>query len=74
MHTDGTRLYVPKVGWVRLSGIGQFLGCRPKQVRVLKEGTERHPKGYAHVFYEVLAYRVKPPVPGPWGLTATWGR
>ena len=61
VRMDGTRLYVPKVGWVRLAGSGQYLGCRPKQVRVLKEGTERHPKWYAHVFYEVPADRVRPP-------------
>ncbi|MCY4519275.1 MAG: transposase [Caldilineaceae bacterium] len=63
VRMDGTRLHIPKVGWVRLSGSGQYLGCRPKQVRVLKEGTERHPKWYAHVFHEVPADRVRPPAP-----------
>ncbi len=41
VRLDGTRLYVPKVGWVRLAGNhGRYLGCLAKQVRLRKEGDE----------------------------------
>lgn len=40
---DG-RLYVPKVGWLRLAGSDPYAGCRPLTVRVRMEGTESHPK------------------------------
>ena len=62
VRMDGTRLHIPKVGWVRLAGNhGRYLGCPAKQVRLLKEGDERHPRWYAHVFHEVPADRVPPP-------------
>ena len=62
VRLDGTRLYIPKVGWVRLAGNqGRYGGCPAKQVRLLKEGDERHPKWYAHVFHEVPAGRLPPP-------------
>ncbi len=61
VRLDGARLHIPKVGWVRLQGSGLYRGCQPKQVRVLKEGTEDHPKWYAHVFHEVPVDRLKPP-------------
>ena len=62
VRMDGTRLYIPKVGWVRLAGNqGRYLGCRPKQVRILKEGDERHTQWYAHVFHEVPTDRMPPP-------------
>ncbi|MCY3658024.1 MAG: transposase, partial [Caldilineaceae bacterium] len=60
VRLDGARLHIPKVGWVRLAGSGLYLGHTPKQVRVLKEGTEDHPKWYAHVFHEVPADGLKP--------------
>ena len=75
VRLDGARLYVPKVGWVRLAGSGQYFGCRPKKVRVLKEGTERHPQWYTHVFYEVPADRVQPPAAtGALGLDRNVGQ
>ncbi len=61
VHMDGTRLHIPKMGWVRLSGGHQYLGCQARQVRVLKEGTDERPKWYAHVCYTVPVDRVKPP-------------
>ncbi len=62
VRMDGTRLHIPKVGWVRLAGNhGRYLGCPAQQVRLLREGTERHPKWYAYVFHEVPADRVRPP-------------
>ena len=62
VRLDGTRLHIPKVGWVRLSGNhGRYPGCPAQQVWLLKEGTERHPRWYAHVFHEVPADRVRPP-------------
>lgn len=62
VRMDGTRLHIPKVGWVRLAGNhGRYLGCPAKQVRLLREGTERHPRWYAYVFHEVPADRVRPP-------------
>ena len=62
VRMDSTRLHIPKVGWVRLAGNnGRYLGCPAQQVRLLKEGTDRHPKWYAHVFHEVPADRLPPP-------------
>ena len=62
VRMDGDRLHIPKVGWVRLEGSGLYRGCKPKQVRIRKEGTEEHPKWYAYVFHEVPVDRLKPPV------------
>ena len=61
VRIDGDRLRIPKVGWVRLDGGGLYLGCKPKQVRILKEGTDDHPKWYAYVFYEVPADQLRQP-------------
>ena len=61
VRMDGNRLHIPKVGWVRLEGSGWYRGCKPKQVRIRKEGTEDHPKWYAYVFHEVPADQLKPP-------------
>ena len=61
VRMDGDRLHIPKVGWVRLEGSGLYRGHKPKQVRILKEGTEDHPKWYAYVFYEVPADLLKQP-------------
>ena len=62
VRMDGTRLHIPKAGWVRLSGNhGRYLGYPAKQVRLLKEGTERHPRWYAYVFHEVPADRLPAP-------------
>ncbi|MXZ26342.1 MAG: helix-turn-helix domain-containing protein, partial [Caldilineaceae bacterium SB0665_bin_21] len=47
VRMDGDRLYVPKVGWLRLAGSNPYAGCRPLTVRVRMEGTEQHPKWYA---------------------------
>ena len=56
VRMDGTRLHIPKVGWVRLAGNhGRYLGCPTQQVRLLREGRDRHPRWYAHVFHEVPA-------------------
>ena len=62
VRMDGTRLHIPKVGWVRLAGNhGRYLGCPARQVRLLREGTDRHPRWYAHVFHEVPADRLSAP-------------
>ena len=58
---DGDRLYVPKVGWLRLAGSDLYAGCRPLTVRVWMEGTEQHPQWYADVCYAVPAVQVKQP-------------
>ncbi len=47
---DGDRLYVPKVGWLRLAGSNPYAGCQPLIVRVRMEGTEQNPKWYAYVW------------------------
>ena len=61
VRMDGDRLHIPKVGWVRLEGSGLYRGCKAKQVRIRKEGTEDHPKWYAYVFHEVPVDRLKQP-------------
>ena len=63
VRMDGDRLYMPRMGWVRLERgrHGQYLGCAAKTVRMLKEGTDRRPKWYATVAYEVPTARLKPP-------------
>ncbi len=61
VRMDGERLHIPKAGWVRLDGSGLYLGCEAKQVRIIREGTEDHPKWYAVVTYHVLPERLKQP-------------
>ncbi len=62
VRMDGDRLYMPRMGWVRLERGRNFpyRGCAPKTVRLLKEGTDRHPKWYATVAYAVPTARLKP--------------
>ncbi|MCE2468220.1 MAG: transposase [Caldilineaceae bacterium] len=57
------KLYLPRMGWVRLErGANHpYRGCAPKTVRLLKEGTDRHPKWYANVAYAVPVAQLKPP-------------
>ena len=72
---DGDRLYVPKVGWLRLAGSNRYADCRPLTVRVRMEGTEQHPKWYAYVCYAVPAEQVKQPAPdGALGLDRNVGQ
>ncbi len=73
---NGTRLYIPKVGWVRLAGNqGRYGVCPAKEVRLLKERDERHPQWYAHVFHEVPADRNPPPTAaGALGLNRNVGQ
>ncbi|MCE2468322.1 MAG: hypothetical protein J4G06_09960, partial [Caldilineaceae bacterium] len=60
---------------VRLAGNhGRYLGCPAKQVRLLKEGTERHPRWYAHVFHEVPADRLPPAATGALGVDRNVGQ
>ena len=61
VQLDGDRLYVPKVGWLRLAGSNQYADGKPLTVRVRMEGTDQHPKWYAYVCYAVPAEQVKPP-------------
>ena len=64
VRMDGTRLHIPKVGWVRLAGThGRYPGCPAQRVRLIREGTERHPRWYVHVCYAVPADRRRPPAP-----------
>ena len=58
---DGNRLHIQKIGWVRLDGSGLYLGCKAKQVRILKEGSEDRPQWYAHVFHEVPEDQLRQP-------------
>ncbi|MDE0671294.1 MAG: transposase, partial [Caldilineaceae bacterium] len=75
VRMDGDRLYVPKVGWLRLAGSNPYADCRPLTVRVRMEGTEQHPKWYAYVCYEVPAEQVKQPAPdGALGLDRNVGQ
>ncbi|MCY4520083.1 MAG: transposase [Caldilineaceae bacterium] len=62
VRMDGDRLHLPRMGWVRLERGRNFpyRGCAPKTVRLLKEGTDRHPKWYATVAYAVPTARLKP--------------
>ncbi len=63
VRMDGDRLYLPRMGWVRLERGSNhpYRGCAPKTVRLLKEGTDWHPKWYANVMYEVPVAQLKPP-------------
>ena len=72
---DGDRLHVPRVGWLRLAGSNPYAGCRPLTMRVRMEGTEQHPKWYAHVCYEVPAEQVRQPAAdGALGLDRNVGQ
>ena len=63
VNLDGNRLHIPRLGKVRLErGTNHpYRGCTPKAVRLLKEGTDRHPKWYATVVYAVPVARLPPP-------------
>ena len=63
VRMDGNRLYLPRMGWVRLERRANhsYRGCAPKTVRLLKEGTDRHPKWYANVAYAVPVAQLKLP-------------
>ena len=63
VRMEGHRLHIPRLGWVRLErGANHpYRGCAPKTVRLLKEGTDRHPKWYATVVYAVPVTRLQPP-------------
>ena len=75
VRMDRDRLYVPKVGWLRLAGSDPYAGCRPLTVRVRMEGTEQHPKWYAYVCYEVPAEQAKQPAAdGALGLDRNVGQ
>ena len=75
VRMDGDRLYVPKVGWLRLAGSDPYADCKPLTVRVRMEGTEQHPKWYAYVCYEVPAEQVRQPAPdGALGLDRNVGQ
>ncbi len=72
---DRDRLYVPKVGWLRLAGSNLYADGKPLTVRVRMEGTEQHPKWYAYVTYAVPAEQVKQPAPnGALGLDRNVGQ
>ncbi len=72
---DGDRLYVPKVGWLRMAGSDLYAVCLPRTVRVRMEGTEQHPKWYAYVCYEVPAEQVRQGAPdGALGLDRNVGQ
>ena len=72
---DGDRLYVPKVGWLRLAGSNRYADCRPLTVRVRMEGTEQHPQWYAYVSYAVPAEQVRQPAAdGALGLDRNVGQ
>ena len=60
---EGNRLHVPRLGAVQLrrGANHPYRGCAPKTVRLLKEGTDRHPKWYATVVYAVPVARLQPP-------------
>ena len=36
VRLDSTCLHIPKIGWVRLSGAHQYLGCQARQARVVQ--------------------------------------
>ncbi len=69
IRLDRDRLYVPKVGWLRLAGSNLYADGKPLTVRVRMEGTAPHPKWYAYVTYAMPAEQVKQPAPdGALGL------
>ncbi|MCY4521930.1 MAG: transposase, partial [Caldilineaceae bacterium] len=76
VRMDGHRLHIPRIGWVRLDrGHARYRGCRAKTVRVRKEGTDKRPKWYATVVYEVPADLLKPPArDGALGLDRNVGQ
>ncbi len=49
---DG-RLRVPRIGWLRLGPLRLYADCRPRTVRVRREGTEPKAKWYAYIVYAV---------------------
>ena len=75
VRMDGDRLYVPRVGWLRLAGSNPYADSKPLTVRVRMEGTEQHPKWYAYVCCEVPAEQVKQPAAeGALGLDRNVGQ
>ena len=75
VRMDGDRLHIPRVGWLRLAGSHPYAGCKALTVRVRMEGTEKHPKWYAYVCYEVPAEQVKQPAAsGALGLDRNVGQ
>ena len=66
VRMDGHRLHIPRMGWVRLARGSNhpYRGCAPKTVRLLKEGTDRHPKWYATVAYAVPVAQLQLPADG----------
>ncbi len=76
VRMDGHRLHIPRIGWVRLDrGHAWYRGCRAKTVRLLKEGTDKRPKWYATVVYEVPAGLLEAPAAdGALGLDRNVGQ
>ena len=76
VRMDGHRLHIPRIGWVRLDrGHARYRGCRAKTVRLLKEGTDKRPKWYANVVYEVPAGLLEAPAAdGALGLDRNVGQ
>ena len=75
VRMDGDRLYVPRVGWLRLAGSDPYADCQPLTVRVRMEGTGQHPKWYAYVCYKVPAEQAKQPAAdGALGLDRNVGQ
>ncbi len=58
---EHSRLYVPKLGWLRLKGNNPYAVCNPKQARIRREGTKTNPKWYAYLTYDVPVEVVNPP-------------
>ena len=64
-------------GQTRFTPVPRLCVCpgKAKQVRIRREGSDDHPKWYAHVFYEVPADRVRPPAPdGALGVDRNCGQ
>ena len=53
IRIEDERLYIPKLGWLRLAPIRRCAGCKPLTVRCKQESETKQPKWYACITFEV---------------------
>ena len=73
---DG-RLYIPKLGWLRLAPLRRYAGCKPLMVRCKQESETKQPKWYAYIVFEVPVDHpdvVPPPADGAVGVDRNVGQ
>ena len=73
---DG-RLYIPKLGWLRLAPLRRYAGCKPLMVRCKQESETKQPQWYAYIVFEVPVDHpdvVPPAVEGAVGVDRNVGQ